>query len=172
MAATSILNGRHSGVLILNICIRTMKTTIQISSTTSRTSSRILHVWLRWCRMFTFVFVRSPGAWMLPFAKLLVQQSIALARDAHLQLVRKHAYDTTFPFEAPAKLLQRLLNSVMSDRSGAKKAITYYTGNQLFRCYFRVKSILTAKSNVRWTTIECVKWFLILYQSRLLTERL
>lgn len=83
---------------------------------------------------------------MIPFAKRLIQQSIALAHDTHVQLVRQNVYDTTYPFETPAKLLQRLLNSVMSDRSGAKKSIAYFTGNQLFRCYFKVPTHLIHKS--------------------------
>jgi hypothetical protein len=75
---------------------------------------------------------------MIPVTKRLIQQAIALAHDTHIQLVRRRAYDTTYPFETPAKLLQRLLNSIMSDRSGLKKSIAYFIGNQLFRCYFKV----------------------------------
>ena len=84
------------------------------------------------------VFVRSSGTWMIPVTKRLIRQAIALAHDTHIQLVQKHAYDTTYPFETPAKFLQRLLNSVLSDRSGSKKSIAYFIGNQLFRCYFKV----------------------------------
>jgi hypothetical protein len=91
-------------------------------------------------RPFITVFVRSSEAWMVPFAKRIIQQSIALTRDAQFQLVSEHAYDTTSPYEIPAQFLRRLINSVMSDRSGTKKSIIYYIGNQLFRCYFRVFS--------------------------------
>jgi hypothetical protein len=89
-------------------------------------------------RLFTVVFVRSSGSWTVPFIKRLIQQVIAIAHNTHLQLVRQGAYDTTYPFETPAKLLQRLLNSIMSDRSGTKKIIAYFVGNQLFRSYFKV----------------------------------
>jgi hypothetical protein len=84
------------------------------------------------------VFIRSSGSWTIQFAKRLIQQVIAIAHDTHLQLAQQGAYDTTYPFETPAKLLQRLLNSIMSDRSGTKKAIAYFVGNQLFRSYFKV----------------------------------
>jgi hypothetical protein len=75
---------------------------------------------------------------MTPLTKRLVQQSTALAHETHVQLVQQGGYDTTYPFEVPAKLLQRLLNSIMSDRSATKKDIAYFIGNQLFRCYFKV----------------------------------
>jgi hypothetical protein len=75
---------------------------------------------------------------MIPITKRLIQQVIALAHNTQIQLVRKRAYDTTYPFETPAKLLQRLLNSILSDRSGLKKSIAYFIGNQLLRCYFKV----------------------------------
>jgi hypothetical protein len=90
------------------------------------------------CRLFTVVFIRSPGSWTVQFAKRLIQQAIAIAHDIHIHLVQQGVYDTTYPFETPAKLLQRLLNSIMSDRSGMKKTIVYFVGNQLFRCYFKV----------------------------------
>src|SRR5271169_5097472 len=90
------------------------------------------------CSLFTVVFIRSSGSWIIPFAKRLIQQVISLAHDTHIQLVVHGDYDTTYPFETPAKLLQRLLNSIMSDRSGTKKQIAYFVGNQLFRCYFKV----------------------------------
>lgn len=90
--------------------------------------------------LYTVVFVRSPEAWLIPLTKLLIQQCIAIAHDTFIQLKRRRAYDSTFPFETPAKLLQRLLNSIMSDRTGTKTSIAYFIGNQLFRCYFKVES--------------------------------
>ena len=55
------------------------------------------------------VFIRSSGSWTIPFAKRLIQQVISIAHDTHIQLVLQKQYDTTFPFETPAKLLQRLV---------------------------------------------------------------
>lgn len=89
------------------------------------------------CRLYTVVFVRSSGTWLVPLTKRLVQQGIALAHDTFVQLQRNRTYDSTYPFETPAKLLQRLLNSIMSDRLGTKTSIAYFIGNQLFRCYFK-----------------------------------
>jgi nuclear mRNA export protein PCID2/THP1 len=74
----------------------------------------------------------------VPFTRGLIQQVVAMAHDTHVQLVRIRKYDTTFPFETPAKIFQRLLNSIMSDRSGTKTSIAYFVGNQLFRCYFKM----------------------------------
>jgi len=89
-------------------------------------------------RLYTVVFVRSPGTWLVPLTKRLVQQGMAVAHDTFLQLKHQRSYDPTYPFETPAKLLQRLLNSIMSDRTGSKTLIAYFIGNQLFRCYFKV----------------------------------
>lgn len=77
---------------------------------------------------------------MTPLTKHLVQQAIHIAHTTHLHLVQQNVYDTTYPFQVPAKLLQRLLNAIMSDRSGTKKSIAYYIGNQLFRCYFKMNN--------------------------------
>jgi nuclear mRNA export protein PCID2/THP1 len=77
---------------------------------------------------------------MTPLTKKLIQQSISIAHDTHLQLVQRGVYDTTVPFEYPAKLLQRLLNLIMSDRTATKKTLAYFLGNQLFRCYFKMNN--------------------------------
>jgi hypothetical protein len=89
-------------------------------------------------RMYTVVYVRSQGTWLTIFTKRVLQQCIAIAHDTSVQLSRSAVYDSTYPFETPAKLLQRLLNAIMSDRSGEKKDLAYFVGNQLFRCYFKV----------------------------------
>jgi hypothetical protein len=83
------------------------------------------------------VYSRSSGTWMTPLAKRVIQQIIAIAHNAHTALRSRGAYDDTFPFETPAKLFLRMLNSVMTDRSGSKTRIAYFIGNQLFRCYFK-----------------------------------
>jgi hypothetical protein len=75
---------------------------------------------------------------MTPLAKRVIQQIVRIAHRAHTVLRSRGAYDDTFPFETPAKIFQRMLNSVMSDRSGSKTGIAYFIGNQLFRCYFKV----------------------------------
>ena len=91
-----------------------------------------------WGRPYNVVYVRSQGTWLTPFTKRVIQQCIAIAHDTCVELYQRGLYDSTFPFETPAKLLQRLLNAIMSDRSGTKKSVAYFVGNQLFRCYFKV----------------------------------
>src|SRR5271170_1362599 len=109
-------------------------------------------------RPYNVVYVRSQGTWLTPFTKRVLQQCISIAHDTSLQLSQRGMYDSTFPFETPAKLLQRLLNAIMSDRSGTKKSIAYFVGNQLFRCYFKVPT--TPRSSPAWGVCpcRCVLW--------------
>ena len=148
-------NGVPSAAFTFNIYIPTTPKTELSNSTTFPNSSRpspcprfaSLHsdrihllMYLVNNSLYTVVFVRSPETWLIPLTKLLIQQCIAIAHDTFIQLKRRRAYDSTFPFETPAKLLQRLLNSITSDRTGTKTSIAYFIGNQLFRCYFKVGS--------------------------------
>jgi len=84
--------------------------------------------------------MRSQGSWLVPFTRDLVKQFLALAHQTHLQLQQQKVYDSTYPFEEPAKVLQRLFNSVISDRTGTKVTLGYFLGNQLFRCYFKMNN--------------------------------
>ena len=135
---------------ICNTCILTTRAMEWSNSTTFQSSSRSAPASLLYLslvcaghnangRSYNVVYVRSRGPWLTPFTKRVIQQCMSLAHDTSVQLSLRGIYDSTYPFETPAKLLQRLLNAIMSDRSGTKKDIAYFVGNQLFRCYFKVK---------------------------------
>lgn len=155
----SILNGVRSVDHTSSTFFRITWRIPHASLKTSLLFSRMILAPSELIRLYASVYMRSPGSWLTPFTKRLIQQSIALAHDAQRQLVHRHAYDTTYPFETPAKLLQRLINSIMLDHSGTKKGIVYYIGNQLFRCYFKVSSSWT-NIDGRSIIIECVGWSL------------